>query len=96
MQNEQFGIVVILTSPSTHGGITQDGKLILARLHTAVSSGPEYSITSQHKFDDLIVGYREDKPFQPTKPHFDLVIDDKAKRIEEIGDFELSQLKENK
>ena len=36
------------------------------------------------KFDDLIVGYREDKPFQPTKPHFDLFIDDKAKRIEEL------------
>jgi hypothetical protein len=35
------------------------------------------------KFDDLIVGYRDDYLF-PTKPHFDMVIDDKAKRIEEI------------
>jgi hypothetical protein len=35
------------------------------------------------KFDDLIVGYREE-PYHPTKPHFDMVIDDKAKRIEEI------------
>ena len=48
------------------------------------------------KFDDLIVGYREDKPFQPTKPHFDLVIDDKAMRIEEVGELEFAQLKKKK
>ena len=35
------------------------------------------------KFHDLIVGYSEDGS-RPTKPHFDMVIDDKAKRIEEI------------
>jgi len=45
------------------------------------------------KFDDLIVGYREDKPSKeynliwPTKPHFDLLIDDKSKRIEEIDNM---------
>lgn len=35
------------------------------------------------EYNDLIVGYREN-PHHPTKPHFDMVIDDKAKRIEEI------------
>ena len=34
------------------------------------------------KFHDLITGY--DSNGGPTKPNFDLVIDDKAKRIEEI------------
>ena len=35
-------------------------------------------------FHDLIVGYREGNLCHSTKPHFDMVIDDKAKRIEEI------------
>lgn len=35
-------------------------------------------------FHDLIVGYREGNLNHPTKPHFDMVIDDKAKRIEEL------------
>ena len=35
-------------------------------------------------FHDLIVGYREGPFCLPSKPHFDMVIDDKAKRIEEI------------
>lgn len=34
-------------------------------------------------FDDLIVGYKDD-PTLPTKPSYDLIIDDKAKRIEEL------------
>ena len=34
-------------------------------------------------FDDLIVGHR-DNPKLPTKPSYDLIIDDKAKRIEEL------------
>ena len=34
-------------------------------------------------FDDLVVGYREDRTL-PTKPGYDLIIDDKAKRIEEL------------
>lgn len=34
-------------------------------------------------FNDLIVGHREDITLS-TKPSFDLVIDDKAKRIEEL------------
>lgn len=33
------------------------------------------------KFHDVIVGYREG---HPVKPRFDMVIDDKAKRIEEL------------
>lgn len=36
------------------------------------------------KFHELIVGYREGPFCWPTKPHFDMVIDDKAKRIEEL------------
>ena len=36
------------------------------------------------RFHDLIVGFREGPTCYPTKPHFDLVIDDKSKRIEEI------------
>ena len=36
------------------------------------------------KFHDLITGYRDGPFCWPTKPHFDLVIDDKAKRIEEL------------
>ena len=36
------------------------------------------------KFNDLIVGYREGPFCWPTKPHFDMVVDDKAKRIEEL------------
>lgn len=36
------------------------------------------------EYDDLIVGYRDSNICLPTKPHFDMVIDDKAKRIEEI------------
>lgn len=35
------------------------------------------------KYDDLIVGFSND-PTKPTKPSFDLIIDDKSKRIEEI------------
>tara|TARA_B100001093_G_scaffold517933_1_gene601031 strand:+ start:1114 stop:1464 length:351 start_codon:yes stop_codon:yes gene_type:complete len=34
-------------------------------------------------FDDLIVGYK-DNPQTPIKPSYDLIIDDKAKRIEEL------------
>lgn len=34
-------------------------------------------------FDDLVVGYKEDITL-PTKPSYDLIIDDKAKRIEEL------------
>lgn len=34
-------------------------------------------------FDDLVVGYKEDITL-PIKPSFDLIIDDKAKRIEEL------------
>ena len=34
------------------------------------------------KYDDIITGYSKDG--NATKPSFDLVIDDKAKRIEEI------------
>jgi|TARA_Y100000361_G_C11114860_1_gene319765 hypothetical protein len=34
-------------------------------------------------FDDLVVGYREDITL-PVKPSYDLIIDDKAKRIEEL------------
>ena len=34
-------------------------------------------------FDDLIVGHK-DNPMLPTKPSYDLIIDDKAKRIEEL------------
>tara|TARA_R110000868_G_scaffold348816_2_gene610003 strand:+ start:1076 stop:1426 length:351 start_codon:yes stop_codon:yes gene_type:complete len=34
-------------------------------------------------FDELIVGYKED-PTLRTKPSYDLIIDDKAKRIEEL------------
>ena len=37
-----------------------------------------------YDFHDLIVGYREGPFCLPSKPHFDMVIDDKAKRIEEI------------
>jgi hypothetical protein len=36
------------------------------------------------KFNELIVGYREGPFCWPTKPHFDMVVDDKAKRIEEL------------
>jgi len=36
------------------------------------------------RFSDVIVGYRDGPFCHPTKPHFDLVIDDKSKRIEEI------------
>ena len=36
------------------------------------------------KFHDLIVGYRNGSFCHPLKPSFDLVIDDKAKRIEEL------------
>ena len=36
------------------------------------------------KFHDLIVGYRNGNLCHPLKPSFDLVIDDKAKRIEEL------------
>ena len=36
------------------------------------------------KFHDLITGYRDGPFCWPTKPHFDLVIDDKSKRIEEL------------
>ena len=35
-------------------------------------------------FHDLIVGFREGGECYPSKPHFDMVIDDKAKRIEEL------------
>ena len=38
-------------------------------------------------FHDLIVGYRDGNLCHSTKPHFDMVIDDKAKRIEEIWKF---------
>ena len=34
-------------------------------------------------FDNLVVGYKEDITL-PTKPSYDLIIDDKAKRIEEL------------
>ena len=34
-------------------------------------------------FDDLIVGHK-DNPKLPIKPSYDLIIDDKAKRIEEL------------
>lgn len=34
-------------------------------------------------YDELIVGYSEDSSV-PTKPSYDLIIDDKAKRIEEL------------
>ena len=36
------------------------------------------------KFHDLIVGHRDSTFCYPLKPSFDLVIDDKAKRIEEL------------
>ena len=35
------------------------------------------------KYDDLITGY-SNNPYFETKPSFDLVVDDKAKRIEEL------------
>jgi len=35
--------------------LTNRGSAMDARLHTAVSVGLEYSITSVHKFEDLIV-----------------------------------------
>ena len=34
-------------------------------------------------FDDLVVGYKKDITL-PTKPSYDLIIDDKAKRIDEL------------
>ena len=34
-------------------------------------------------FDDLVVGYKNDPTYQ-AKPSYDLIIDDKAKRIEEL------------
>ena len=34
-------------------------------------------------FDNLVVGYKEDITL-PVKPSYDLIIDDKAKRIEEL------------
>tara|TARA_R110000744_G_scaffold157737_1_gene273696 strand:+ start:603 stop:953 length:351 start_codon:yes stop_codon:yes gene_type:complete len=34
-------------------------------------------------YDDLVVGYSEDST-RPTKPSYDLIVDDKAKRIEEL------------
>ena len=34
-------------------------------------------------FDDLVVGYKNDLTYQ-AKPSYDLIIDDKAKRIEEL------------
>ena len=34
-------------------------------------------------FDDLVVGYKKDITL-PIKPSYDLIIDDKAKRIEEL------------
>ena len=36
------------------------------------------------KFHDLITGHRDGPFCLPTKPHFDLLIDDKSKRIEEL------------
>ena len=56
----------------------------------SVSNIDSYEFTKKQltgwgcKFHDVIVGYREDKPFAPTKMHFDMLIDDKAKRIEEL------------
>jgi dTDP-glucose 4,6-dehydratase len=35
------------------------------------------------EFDNLIVGFKEDRTL-PTKPSYDLIVDDKAKRIEEL------------
>ena len=35
------------------------------------------------KYDQLITGY-SDNPYYETKPSVDLIIDDKAKRIEEL------------
>ena len=56
----------------------------------SVSERDLYELTKEQleswgcKFNDLIVGYRKSIFCHPLKPSFDLVIDDKAKRIEEL------------